>query len=229
MEVTVPNFGPAAVRDVPVLLDRRRQARPAVDDRRDPAGQDGQGAVPRLLSPGRPALHQGPAGQRRRRGRQLPLAVVDLPAGVPVLLIDGDPAARDATYLGAALAPGGQVRTGIQPRIEKPPVPQPQAAGRLPGDRPGERRAVGPLGRRGPGAVRARRRRIGLVPRPAVAAAASSTTRFIAAERAFSLAAVRRGRAADRPPAKDAGPGSGRLAPDLPRAGRASGTVSSPR
>ena len=47
-------------------------------------------------------------------------AVVDFPATLPVLLIDGDPEATDARYLSAALAPGGPVATGIAPRIENP-------------------------------------------------------------------------------------------------------------
>jgi hypothetical protein len=45
---------------------------------------------------------------------------VDLPADVPVLLIDGDARARDAKYLSFALAPGESVRTGVRPQIESP-------------------------------------------------------------------------------------------------------------
>jgi hypothetical protein len=44
--------------------------------------------------------------------------VIDFPDDVPVLLVDGDPGARDARFLSAALAPGRAARTGITPRIE---------------------------------------------------------------------------------------------------------------
>ena len=45
---------------------------------------------------------------------------IDLPADVPVLLVDGDARATDAKFLGFALAPGEPVRTGIRPQIETP-------------------------------------------------------------------------------------------------------------
>ncbi|MCR4414916.1 MAG: hypothetical protein NUV77_21060, partial [Thermoguttaceae bacterium] len=47
-------------------------------------------------------------------------AVVDFPSAVPVLLIDGDPKAVDAKYVSAVFAVGGQVTTGLSPRIESP-------------------------------------------------------------------------------------------------------------
>ena len=47
-------------------------------------------------------------------------AVLDLPLSVPVLVIDGDPKAVDARFLALAMAPGGAVRTGIDPVIETP-------------------------------------------------------------------------------------------------------------
>ncbi len=47
-------------------------------------------------------------------------AVVDLPAEVPVLLVDGDEAATDARYLNMLLASGGQATAGIKPTIEMP-------------------------------------------------------------------------------------------------------------
>jgi len=47
-------------------------------------------------------------------------SVVDVPADVPVLVIDGDLEATDARYLAAALQPGGAASTGLNPQIEKP-------------------------------------------------------------------------------------------------------------
>jgi hypothetical protein len=47
-------------------------------------------------------------------------AVVDLPVGIPVLIVDGEAAANDARFLSTALAPGGAIRTGVDARIETP-------------------------------------------------------------------------------------------------------------
>jgi hypothetical protein len=47
-------------------------------------------------------------------------AVVNLPVDLPVLLVDGDPTAPDAKTLGAAMAPGGPIKSGIRVRIETP-------------------------------------------------------------------------------------------------------------
>jgi hypothetical protein len=44
----------------------------------------------------------------------------ELGAGVPVLVVDGSPGSRDGFFFAKALAPGGQTRTGWQPRIERP-------------------------------------------------------------------------------------------------------------
>ena len=120
MEVAVRNYGPAPVRDVPVLLETDGQARPAVTVPEIPAG-----AVVTV----RFAVQFSTAGQHRIAARLESDAVtadndrycvVDFPLDVPVLLVDGDPAASDAKYVAAALAPGGPVATGIRPRIEGP-------------------------------------------------------------------------------------------------------------
>ena len=47
-------------------------------------------------------------------------AVMQLAVSVPVLVIDGDPKFTQARLLARALAPGGQVKTGVSPRIEPP-------------------------------------------------------------------------------------------------------------
>ena len=47
-------------------------------------------------------------------------SAIDVPADVPVLLVDGDARPRDARYLSFALAPGEPVRTGLRPQIETP-------------------------------------------------------------------------------------------------------------
>ena len=120
MEVTVTNFGPAAVRDVPVTIEADDHALPAVKTDEIPPGKT---VRERFL------VYFATPGPHRIKARldndvivedNERWCTVDFPAGLPVLLIDGDPEARDAAYLAAALDPGGHVVTGIQPRIEKP-------------------------------------------------------------------------------------------------------------
>ncbi len=63
MEVGVQNFGPTTVKDVSVLLSVRQRRRPGrVVDRRDSAGQGGEGEVPRLFPHRPPTLHRRPVG-----------------------------------------------------------------------------------------------------------------------------------------------------------------------
>jgi hypothetical protein len=120
MEVTVTNFGPAAVRDVPVMIESDDQALPAVKTGEIPPGKAVKERFP---------VYFATPGPHRIKARLEPDVIVednerwcaiDFPAGLPVLLIDDDPEARDATYLAAALDPGRPVVTGVQPRIEKP-------------------------------------------------------------------------------------------------------------
>jgi hypothetical protein len=120
MELSVQNHGPDPLRDVAVLLEEDGHARPAV---RIPSLAAGAVAKERF------AVRFATAGQHLVTARlasdavladNTRYAVVDIPADVPVLLIDADPQARDAQFVAAALAPGRSVRTGITPRIETP-------------------------------------------------------------------------------------------------------------
>ena len=120
MEVTVANFGRTPISNVPVLLEADGHARPAIKIPRIPPGE---------TASGRFSVHFPTAGEHRLVARletdgvaadNFRYGVFDFPAELPVLLIDGAPEARDATYLSAALSPGGPVVTGFNPRIEKP-------------------------------------------------------------------------------------------------------------
>ena len=120
MEVTVKNFGAAPVKEVPVLLEADDQPRPAV---RIPAIPPGEAVTERF------PVFFPTAGEHQITARLeadpvacdgFRFSVVDFPVDLPVLLIDGGSDALDARYLAAALAPGGPVTTGINPRIEKP-------------------------------------------------------------------------------------------------------------
>jgi hypothetical protein len=120
MEVTVENFGPATAKDVPVLLEEDGHGRAGVTIAQIP---------PRKAVKERFQVQFPTAGTHRLVARletdavaadNFRYALIDLPAEVPVLMIDGDSEALDAKFISAALAPGGPVRTGINPRTEAP-------------------------------------------------------------------------------------------------------------
>jgi len=120
MEVTVENFGSVPAKDVPVLVEADGVAQPAVSIAQIP---------PRRAVKERFPVRFPTAGQHRITARleadavladNFRYVVVDFAASVPVLLIDGDPEAKDARYLSAVFAPGGPTKTGISPRIETP-------------------------------------------------------------------------------------------------------------
>jgi len=120
MEVAVQNFGTETAHDVAVLLEEDGRSRPGVALARIPPGQV---VKQRFLA------HFPNAGEHQVVARLEPDAVpadnsrfatLDLPAEVPVLVIDGDPQALNARYLSVALSPGGPVRTGLLPEIETP-------------------------------------------------------------------------------------------------------------
>ncbi len=118
MEVTVTNYSPGPVRQVSVLLQEDGKARPALvideipaqssERRRFPVffGTAGEHVVTAALEA------DGVDADNHRH------AVVDFPLAVDVLLVDGDPSAKDARFLTTAFAPGGGVRTGIEARVE---------------------------------------------------------------------------------------------------------------
>jgi hypothetical protein len=120
MAVTVSNFGGDPAESVPVVLEEDGQARPALTiDRIGPGDSETRRFSVYFQTAGEhtiaAAISSDPLATDNLR-----FAVVDLPASVPVLLIDGDRDFMQARYLAAALAPGGAVKTGIDPRIEPP-------------------------------------------------------------------------------------------------------------
>jgi hypothetical protein len=118
MEVTVTNYSPAPARQVSLLLQEDGKARPALVIDEIPAGSTERRRFPVFFATGGEHVvtasleADGVDADNRRH------AVVDFPVSVEVLLVDGDPAARDARFLATAFAPGGGVRTGIEARIE---------------------------------------------------------------------------------------------------------------
>ncbi len=120
MEVAVRNHGTAPARNVSVALGEDGHGRSAVKMPEIPPGKTAKepfqvhfpNAGPHTVT----ARLEGDAVEVDNHR----FAAFDLPADVPVLLVDGDVKARDANYLNIALAPGESVRTGLRPQIEQP-------------------------------------------------------------------------------------------------------------
>lgn len=120
MEVTVRNFSSETASNVAVALEEDGSPRP--------------GFVIEEIAGGRSETRRFPvlfptAGVHRVTARlevdallvdNARHAIVDVPLDERVLLVDGDPDARDARFLAAALSPGGTVRTGLAPLVETP-------------------------------------------------------------------------------------------------------------
>jgi len=120
MDVGVRNFGSTPAREVSVALGEDGHGRPSVTLKEIPPGKTTRGRFQVSF------LDAGPHEITARLESDAVDAdnhrfhVADLPADVPVLLIDGGDRALDSRYLSFALAPGEPVRTGIRPQIETP-------------------------------------------------------------------------------------------------------------
>jgi hypothetical protein len=128
MEVTVQNFGKAPAKNVTVLLEEDGHPRPPISIPILPPYQPGQ-PLGKSRTPPRFQVNFSTAGEHRVTAKlesdavaadNYRHAVVNVPTDVPILLIDGDPEAKDARFIRDACAPGGAVRTGLRPQIETP-------------------------------------------------------------------------------------------------------------
>ena len=120
MAVTVSNFGSDPVDSVPVVLEEDGQPRPALTiDHIGPGVSETRRFSVYFKTAGEHTVGAA-IGSDPLSFDNVRFAVVDLPASVPVLLVDGDRDFTNARYLAAALAPGGAVKTGIDPQIEPP-------------------------------------------------------------------------------------------------------------
>jgi len=120
MRVVVQNFGPETVRDVLVALVEDGQARPSATLTEIAPGKTAEGRfLVNFPQPGRHTLAARLESDAVEADNHRYYAT-DVPADVPVLLIDGGDGPRDVKFLSLALAPGGAVRTGVRPQIESP-------------------------------------------------------------------------------------------------------------
>lgn len=137
VDVTVKNFGREAAEQV--QLNVRTNYYPAISSTDDPGNvKDTVDELPTVLidriAAGeaivrRVQVYFPTAGQHIVTA-QLPedsvpvdnqrWCVVDFPADVPVLLVDGDPNQRNAYYLDSIFQPGTRAKTGIRPSVQSP-------------------------------------------------------------------------------------------------------------
>lgn len=120
MEIRVNNFSDEPARDVSIALEEDGVARAPVRFDEIPAGASQSQKF---------ASYFATAGQHVVSARLVGDAValdnarwhvLDLPLKVPALIIDGNADSREARFLATLFAPGGAVKTGIDPSIEPP-------------------------------------------------------------------------------------------------------------
>ncbi len=119
-QTSVTNYSDVPAKDVVVRIEADGVPQPAVAIPRIPPGQSaGERFALQFAAPGQHEitvrLDTDAVDVDNAR-----FAVVDLPAELPVLVVDGDPQSRDAMYFSAALRPQGPVGSGIRPRAERP-------------------------------------------------------------------------------------------------------------
>jgi hypothetical protein len=120
MEIVVANHGRTAAKDVSVVLSEDGRARPSTSIAQIPAGRTAKERF--QVNFPTAGLHTISA---RLEGDAVAadnyrFCTTDLPADLPVLLVDGDAKSRDAKFLSWLLNPGGSVKTGLRPTIETP-------------------------------------------------------------------------------------------------------------
>lgn len=120
MDVAVKNFGTTVAKDVSVALGEDGNARPAVVFEEIPPGRAATRRFPVQFSAA--GEHQIAASLQSDAvaADNVRYAVIDFPAAVSVLVIDGDPKAQDAYFLTSALSPGGKINSGLKALVETP-------------------------------------------------------------------------------------------------------------
>ena len=168
MEVAVENFGAALARQVSVTLGEDGHGRPAVTLAEIAPGKTAKERFEVRLA--KAGMHQITARLESDavESDNHRYAAIDLPADLPVLLIDGDDRARGAPL--PEFGPGaGRSDSHRHPAADRnATLLEPETAGRFSGRQSGECRAAGFLGGRRLGEIRGRRRRRGVVPRRAL-------------------------------------------------------------
>lgn len=118
IEVSVKNFGDTAVSEVSVRLEENGHSRPGLVIDKIAPGE----TVTRRFRVNFPTAGEHTLAASLAADAVLAdntrYTVVDVPDTVPVLIIDAAPEARDGFFIASALAPGGNVQTGLAPQVE---------------------------------------------------------------------------------------------------------------
>ncbi len=120
MQITVRNFGPTSVRNIPVYWSADGKAGPQVVIDEIPAGDTARQWFDVVFPTAGEHLLSAHLDADAVLADNVRHARIDLPVDVPVLLVDGEPAARDSKFVAWSLVPGGEVRTGVRAWIETP-------------------------------------------------------------------------------------------------------------
>ncbi|MGD0517118.1 MAG: BatA domain-containing protein [Thermoguttaceae bacterium] len=120
MDAAVTNFGNTSAKDVSLALVEDGHVRPSLIFSEIPPGK----TVKQRFQVNFPSEGSHEITARLESDSvaadNYRFCTIDLPNDVPILIIDGDPQARDAQFLNWAAAPGGSVRTGLRPQLETP-------------------------------------------------------------------------------------------------------------
>jgi hypothetical protein len=120
MNVVVRNFGHKVERNVSVALSEDGHGRPATTIAEIEPGKTGSESFEVRFPTAGPHEITARLEADAVAADNYRYCALDMPADVPVLLVDGDARARDARYLSIALAPGESIQMGVRPQIEAP-------------------------------------------------------------------------------------------------------------
>lgn len=119
-DVTVKNYSSQTASKVSVSLREDDRSGPALVIDEIGAGESETRRFPAYFATAGEHVVSASLESDSLEADNLRYCLVNVPASVPVLLIDGDPDLLNARFLATALAPGGAVKTGIDPRLEPP-------------------------------------------------------------------------------------------------------------
>lgn len=120
MEVTVKNFSSQRASRMTVLVEEDNIERPAIELGDIEPGESVTRRFPTFFATAGEHVVKVSLPADGVPADNTRYALLDLPLSVPVLLIDSDPDALHARFLATALAPGGPVKTGVDPLVEGP-------------------------------------------------------------------------------------------------------------
>jgi hypothetical protein len=120
MQVTVANHGSAPLKDLSVTLEEDGVGRPALTFDLIAAGETESRLFPVNFATAGDHVVTARIASDAVTADNVRQRIVRVPLGNPVLLVDGNDKAPDAQFLRNVFEPGGRVKTGIEPVVERP-------------------------------------------------------------------------------------------------------------